>query len=567
MRRLMILAGALISSLAVAQSPTEKPDEIKTLTVARAEVLAERGGRLEINGVTKLSREVAEALSKHHGELCLNGLTTLSPDVAEALANHSGSLELNGLTTLSDKSAGALAQLAGELHLDGLQELVPEVANALAKHEGKLTLNGLNELSIACANALAKRKGRTYITRPNIIPAAALRALQANPQIKLAAGKANPQIKLAEVTPPKMQGLLDGRKDGQRALLMAKGGGSDETESAVVMALEWLKKQRNKKDGLWSLTGPYDDGGSQENQLAATAMALLAFQGAGNTPTEGPHKDVVARAWRSLLKQQQRDGSFDLGHMPMLHALYSHAQATMALCELYGMSRDQELAEKLAEPTARAVAYCVNAQGPDGGWRYEPGKPGDMSVTGWHMMALKTAEMAGIDVPPRTFQRLGGFLDSVAVEQGRRYLYMPLFQGKPGKISAAVTAGGLLSRQYLGWPQRDSRLVDGLDLLMKEDPIEFGSNKKDVYAWYYITQVAHHMEGEAWRRWNDRLREVLPREQQANGKQKGSWDPTLDRWGHEGGRLFVTCLCTYMLESYYRHLPLYADRAVERENW
>jgi hypothetical protein len=244
----------------------------------------------------------------------------------------------------------------------------------------------------------------------------------------------------------------------------------------------------------------------------------------------------------------------------MQHALYSHAQATMALCEVYGMSRDP----KLAEPAARAVAYCVAAQGPNGGWRYEPGKPGDMSVTGWYMMALKTAEMAGMDVPAATFEGIGGFLDTVANDNGSRYGYRrdsALKAASP--VTAAVTAEGLLCRQYLGWPQRDPRLVEGLELLITENRLDFESDTKDVYAWYYITQVAHHMEGDAWRRWNDRLREVFPREQVMKGKQRGSWDPSLDRWGHIGGRLFVTNFCVYMLETYYRHLPLYAAQQTE----
>ena len=360
--------------------------------------------------------------------------------------------------------------------------------------------------------------------------------------------------------------LLVGREAGRKEVLLGAAGGGDETELAVALALDWLKKQQSQKDGLWSLKGPYLDGGSQENQLAATAMALLAFQGAGNTLTEGPHRAVVARAWRSLLKAQQEDGSFDVGQVPMQHALYSHAQATMALCELYGMSRDP----KLAEPAARAVAYCVAAQGPNGGWRYEPGKPGDMSVTGWYMMALKTAEMAGMAVPAATFEGIGGFLDTVANGNGSRYGYKRDSTLKPASpVTAAVTAEGLLCRQYLGWPQRDPRLVEGLELLMAENPLpvdllEEDTTMKDVYAWYYITQVAHHMEGESWRRWNERLREVLPRGQVAKeGKHRGSWDPSLDKWGSIGGRLFVTSFYVYMLETYYRHLPLYSAQQAE----
>jgi hypothetical protein len=352
--------------------------------------------------------------------------------------------------------------------------------------------------------------------------------------------------------------LLVGRDAGRREALVRAGGGSDETEAAVALALDWLARQA-RKDGLWSLTGPYDDGGSQENRVAATAMALLAFQGAGNTLAEGPHRQVVSRAWKGLLAKQLPNGTFDLGDAPTQQRHYAHAQATIALCEIYGMTRD----EKLVEPARRAVAYAVEAQGPNGAWRYEPGQRGDMSVTGWYLMALKSAEMAGIAVPREVFTGLEGFLESVAIDKGRRYGYMRHSEQKPASpVTAAVTAEGLLCRQYLGWPRRDPRLVEGVELLLAESPLDF-QNEKDVYAWYYITQVAHHLEGDAWRRWNDQLREVLPREQSLKGRERGSWDPSLDKWGHVGGRLFVTCFCTYMLEVYYRHLPLYSGLPAE----
>jgi hypothetical protein len=361
------------------------------------------------------------------------------------------------------------------------------------------------------------------------------------------------QTAVAEQAVPAVGMLLVGRDAGRREALVRAGGGSDETEAAVTLALEWLARH-TRKDGLWSLTGPYDDGGAQENRLAATAMALLAFQGAGNTFAQGPHRQVVTRAWKGLLARQLPDGTFDLGDAPTQQRHYAQAQATIALCEIYGMTRD----EKLAEPARRAVAYVVEAQGPNGAWRYEPGQRGDMSVTGWYLMALKSAEMAGIDVPREVFAGLEAFLDSVAIDKGRRYGYMRHSEQKPASpVTPAVTAEGLLCRQYLGWPRRDPRLVEGVELLLAECPLDF-QNDKDVYAWYYITQVAHHMEGEPWRRWNDQLREVLPREQVLKGRERGSWDPSLDKWGHVGGRLFATCFCTYMLEVYYRHLPLYS---------
>jgi len=369
--------------------------------------------------------------------------------------------------------------------------------------------------------------------------------------------EANEPTRQAEMPAAAVPGIrvaLSGREPGRRDGFLGANGGSDATEAAVAAALEWIVRQQ-KKDGLWSMQGPYQNGGSQENRLAATAMALLALQGAGQTHQVGEHRAAVARGWKRLLAAQQREGVFDVGRLPAQHELYSHAQATIALCELYGMTRDAEL----AEPAERALAYCLAAQGPNGGWRYEPGKDGDMSVTGWYMMALKSAEMAGMDVPREAFERIGGFLDLVATQEGRRYGYRRenlLRDASP--VTAAVSAEGLLCRQYLGWAQNDPRIITGLEAIMEEKPLDFGGDK-DVYAWYYITQVAHHTQGRPWARWNARVRAELPSRQLSTGKERGSWDPALDRWGSIGGRLFVTCFSTWMLEVYYRHLPLYGE--------
>jgi hypothetical protein len=53
------------------------------------------------------------------------------------------------------------------------------------------------------------------------------------------------------------------------------------------------------------------------------------------------------------------------------------------------------------------------------------------------------------------------------------------------------------------------------------------------------------------------MRRVLPENQVKEGKERGSWDSRGDPYGYQGGRLYCTCLCIYMLEVYYRHLPLY----------
>ena len=53
------------------------------------------------------------------------------------------------------------------------------------------------------------------------------------------------------------------------------------------------------------------------------------------------------------------------------------------------------------------------------------------------------------------------------------------------------------------------------------------------------------------------MKSLLPERQVQEGKERGSWDPNGDEWGDQAGRLFTTCLSTYMLEVYYRHLPIF----------
>jgi hypothetical protein len=67
------------------------------------------------------------------------------------------------------------------------------------------------------------------------------------------------------------------------------------------------------------------------------------------------------------------------------------------------------------------------------------------------------------------------------------------------------------------------------------------------------------MEGDFWREWNVVMRKRLPARQETQGKERGSWAPYDDRWAEYSGRLFSTCFNIYMLEVYYRHLPLYSS--------
>lgn len=348
----------------------------------------------------------------------------------------------------------------------------------------------------------------------------------------------------SDIAAPTIGMALSGREKGAKAALLAAYGGTKSTEEAVRLGLLWLKKNQ-KADGSWSLMGSYGEGATQENSTSATAMALLAFQGAGNTHREGEFKDVVAKGWKWLLSKQNADGDFV--QESVYHArLYTQAQCTIAVCELYGMTKDQQY----RKPAQLAIDFAIKSQDPSGGgWRYTPRQDSDLSVTGWFVIALQSAMMAGLEVPSPQMDSISKFLDSVQHRDGAEYSY------KPGQgPTVTMTAEGLLSRQYLGWKHADPRLRAGVDYLLQN---KLDYSDQNVYYWYYASQVLHHMGHEDWDKWNAVMREEVPNAQTKTGKEAGSWSPTNDRWGAHGGRLYVTCLSVYMLEVYYRHLPIY----------
>jgi hypothetical protein len=83
---------------------------------------------------------------------------------------------------------------------------------------------------------------------------------------------------------------------------------------------------------------------------------------------------------------------------------------------------------------------------------------------------------------------------------------------------------------------------------------------RNLYYWYYATQVMHNMAGPEWDTWNRKMRRVLIDSQEKESCAAGSWDPmkpSKDAWGDAGGRIMTTSLAALTLEVYYRYLPLY----------
>jgi hypothetical protein len=350
-----------------------------------------------------------------------------------------------------------------------------------------------------------------------------------------------------------------GRGSGSRKALLGSGGGTKQSERAVAAALNWLARHQ-QSDGSWSLTnyknrckdatcsGPGKVG---PRPSAATALALLPFLAAGQThESKGPYRRNIAAGIHFLIANQKPNGDLTMGGQ-----MYDHGLAAIALCECYGMSNEKSV--RIAAQAA--LDYIADSQDPaGGGWRYTYRQAGDTSVVGWQLMALKSGQMAYLNVNAGTFEKAKAFLKSVSFGgySGGRFSYMPGGMVATGDL--ATTAIGLLCHQYMGMPKTDPLMVEGTSYLMQNLPDAAAT--RNIYYWYYATQVLHNQPGGDWDTWNRKMRRLLIDTQCRKGCAEGSWAPDVpaqDQYGNLGGRLMMTSLSTLTLEVYYRYLPLY----------
>lgn len=372
-------------------------------------------------------------------------------------------------------------------------------------------------------------------------------------------------VPLANSTPAQYQL----RSPEQREQAVEQFGGSEQSEAAVDRALKWLASSQDI-EGYWDADlyggGKAAAEGGIDRQFAGkdadtgvTALAVLAFLGKQNTLEEGEYSPQVNKALRWLVYQQGKSSQgidgFLGGRASEIAGTYSHAMATFAMAEAYAMTKDQEKSLFLVEPLQKAVRYILLCQLEDGGWRYKRGQEGggDMSIFGWQLMALKSAQAAGLEIPLSTREKMINFLQRRALGRagglaGYREKERP---------SLAMTAESLFCKQMLGQPREHPACEEAVNYLLTNPPTRRNLN---LYAWYYSTLALYQYGGEPWDKWNGRLRDLLIAEQVTEGEFAGSWEPR-DPWGGYGGRIYSTAFATLTLEVYYRYLPLYRKTA------
>jgi hypothetical protein len=375
-----------------------------------------------------------------------------------------------------------------------------------------------------------------------------------------------------------------GKRPGGLEDLIGGPPGGDGPGRKVLLAtrhgLDWLARHQHP-DGHWDtdgfsaacgrvIRGSCGGPGYPEYDTGNTGLALLAFLGAGYTHLSRDEFDgvrvgtVVKKGLQWLMAQQDAEGC--VGGRSASKYLYNHAIAALALSEAYGLTGSGLFKQE----AQKSVDFLVSARNAGTGWRYTARcGDNDTSVTGWCVMALKSAELSGLDVPRSAYEGARAWLDEATDADGRtgynaRGTGQVVVAGRNEHFAdhPAMTAIALMSRIFIDRHKGDPRHRVAAGLLARDVPVWDGP-RIDYYYWYYAALALFQYHGEkhtAWKAWGGAMERTLcDNQRKGDGCVHGSWDP-IDRWGFEGGRVYATAINTLSLEVWYRYDNVFGNQ-------
>jgi hypothetical protein len=317
-----------------------------------------------------------------------------------------------------------------------------------------------------------------------------------------------------------------------------------EQERAVDRGLSWLAEHQ-AADGSFR--------GQGGRHAGVTALGAISMMEAGNLPGRGKYGDNVSRALRFVLNSAQESGLIvaDDSQAPM----YGHGFATLFLGEIYGMTGDDSVKEKLQKAISLIERSQSNQPGNEGGWRYQPVPlDADISVTICQVMALRAARDAGIFVEPSVMDKAIKYVQRCQNPDGG-FSYMARQGGGEGS-GFARSAAGVSSLYYAGHFQGND-LDRGLNYLRQYTPTKntpAGSEMMErdghfFYGNYYSVQAMFLAGGDYWATWYPMIRDQLISRQSIAGS-----------WAGEVTEDYCTSMALIILQMPNRYLPVFSGK-------
>ena len=343
-----------------------------------------------------------------------------------------------------------------------------------------------------------------------------------------------------------------------RLARLKDNGGTPACEEAVLKALRWLKSQQ-QPDGSWPGRSP-----------AMTGLALLAYFGHCETPASEEFGDSCMKGIVYLVNLgMKNDGKLSTS-LADTHWPYDHAIATYALGEAATFCKELKVeVPNLLQITEKAGQYIIDNQNKNGGWAYLYTREGgqvDVSVVGWQIQALKACSHTNIKYRGMTASISRGlnYLNNCQDESGG-YGYMN--KNPAGGVDYHTLTGvGMLCNQMWGKGNR-TEVRKGAKYVLANSKFNYNTEFCDLYGHYYESQAMMQVGGKEWEQYNEMFRDQLLNNQDDDGSWKtpgGGKKPRAVGAEFIGNKLYRSCLCTLMLEVYYRFLNSSGGSAKEK---
>ena len=214
------------------------------------------------------------------------------------------------------------------------------------------------------------------------------------------------------------------------------------------------------------------------------------------------------------------------------HFIYEHAIAVLAMAEYVHAHKDEEARKMVAEAVRLLIQSQNTAAKPKslggpadlknrffGGWKYFPqNRTGDISASGWCLIALAAAETAGFKIPPHVRKDYTVFCRKCFNEKVGGYGYEP----GGGRVTNTTNSVGVLTTLLCVGGKCDV-VRKGVQAIRKSFPCwekEGSWGNYPFYYWYYASRAMYVAGGDYWKQWQGVVCPMLLKHQNADG----SWD-------------------------------------------
>jgi hypothetical protein len=258
---------------------------------------------------------------------------------------------------------------------------------------------------------------------------------------------------------------------------------------------------------------------NEQEDVASTALAGLAWLASGSSETRGPYARNISEAAEFILGQKKpvaggRGARFHAGDATNRYQgrMHAHGFALLFLAELYGMSKGgrEERARTLREALKEGVRLSIASQTKRGGWGYDfAGESAfqmdEASTTITQIQALRSARNAGIEVPPEVIENAIKYVKRSMTKAGAAR-YSLSQEGKEGeRTSFELTAAAVSSLNASG-VYRSDELERGLEymrkLMAKQKDNRLGASENYYfYGNFYAAQAMFQSGNPDWSAW------------------------------------------------------------------